>query len=175
MANSLISKTFQSGMSEAMGIHGMGGSIGQVFASIASVTLGILFGWRIPFVAIGVLCILSSLLFLRVPFERGKRNREKRNFLLAFKNPGLRSLLIYNMTVGLYFRGTELFFPTYLVNDRHFPLELAGLAATSVLAVGILGQWLGSEEVWKQRDYNCFVDCCACEYAVASSREGPYH
>lgn len=144
-ANSLISKTFHSGMSEAMGIHGIGGSIGQVFAPIASVALGMLLGWRIPFVAIGVLCILSSLLFLRVPFERGKRNREKRDFLMVFKNPGLRSLLVYNMTVGLYFRGTELFFPTFLVNDRHFPLELAGLAATSILAAGILGQWLGGK------------------------------
>jgi len=64
---------------------------------------------------------------------------------VVLKNPGLRSLLIYNMTVGLYFRGTELFFPTYLVNDRCFTLELAGLAATSVLAVGILGQWLGGK------------------------------
>jgi len=144
-ANSLISKTFQSGMSEAMGIHGVGGSIGQVLAPIASVVLGILLGWRIPFVAIGMLCILSSLLFLRVPFERGKRNREKRDFLVVFKNPGLRGLLIYNMTVGLYFRGTELFFPTFLVNDRHFPLELAGLAATSIMAAGILGQWLGGK------------------------------
>jgi len=144
-ANSLISKTFQSGMSEAMGIHGMGGSTGQVFAPIASVTLGILFGWRIPFVAIGVLCILSSLFFLKVPFERGKRSREKRDFLVVFKNPGLRSLLIYNITIGLYFRGTELFFPTFLVNARYFPLELAGLAATSILAAGILGQWLGGK------------------------------
>jgi len=142
-ANSLISKTFQSGMSEAMGIHGMGGSTGQVLAPIASVTLGILFGWRTPFLAIGVLCILLSLLFLKVPFERGKRNPEKRDFLVVLKNPSLRSLLIYNMTVGLYFRGTELFFPTFLVNDRYFPLELAGLAATSILAAGILGQWLG--------------------------------
>jgi len=144
-ANSLISKTFHSEMSEAMGIHGMGGSTGQVFAPIASVTLGILFGWRIPFVAIGALCILSSLLFLRVPFERGKWNREKRNFLVVFKNPSLRSLLIYNMAVGLYFRGTELFFPTFLVNQRYFPLELAGLAATSILAAGIFGQWLGGK------------------------------
>jgi len=132
-------------MSEAMGIHGMGGSTGQVFAPIASVALGILFGWRTPFLAIGFLCILLSLLFLKVPFERGNRNREKRDFLIAFKNPDLRSLVIYNMTVGLYFRGTELFFPTFLVNERGFPLELAGLAATSVLAAGIFGQWLGGK------------------------------
>ncbi len=144
-ANSLISKTFQSGMSEAMGIHGMGGSTGQVFAPIASVALGILFGWRTPFVAIGVLCILSSFFFLRVPFKRGEGKREKRSFLVVFKNPGLRSLLIYNMTVGLYFRGTELFFPTFLVNERCFPLELAGLAATSILAAGVFGQWLGGK------------------------------
>jgi len=144
-ANSLISKTFQLGMSEAMGIHGMGGSTGQVLAPFASVTLGILFGWRTPFLAIGVLCILLSLLFLKVPFKRGKRNPEKRDFLVVLKNPGLRSLLIYNMAVGLYFRGTELFFPTFLVNDRYFSLELAGLAATSILAAGILGQWLGGK------------------------------
>jgi len=82
---------------------------------------------------------------MRVPLERGNRTRKKRDFLLAFKNPGLRSMVIYNMTVGLCFRGTELFFPTFLVNDKHFTLELAGLAATSVLAVGILGQWLGGK------------------------------
>jgi len=59
--------------------------------------------------------------------------------------------LAYNMLVGLYFKGVDFIFPSF-VEDRFSPLfpkevisTLKGSAVFGIFAVGILGQWLGGK------------------------------
>jgi MFS family permease len=54
-------------------------------------------------------------------------------------------LLLFNVAVGLYFRGVELFFPTFLQENRAIDSMWASIAFTLVLAVGVPGQWIGGK------------------------------
>jgi len=47
-ANSLISKAFKTKVSESMGIHGVGGTIGTVLTPTIAWFIGITFGWQWP-------------------------------------------------------------------------------------------------------------------------------
>lgn len=149
-ANNLISKVFERGMAEAMGLHGVGGNIGYMFTPSIAVILGILFGWRVPFAFFGFLSILVSFLLSRTSPQKRKRTQVKVRIWDVFKIPGLWILFIYNIAVGLYFRGIDYFFPIFLSSDparggKGFSRELAAHAATSVLVLGVLGQWLGGK------------------------------
>lgn len=150
-ANSIISKVFQTNMAEAMGIHGTGGNVGYMFAPLVTVALGDLWGWRYPWILFGLLSVFLSLLILktsRVPF---KRNEVKVRIRDLVKVQGLVILLAFNMLAGLYFKGVDFIFPSF-VEDRFSPLfpkevvsTLKGSAVFGILAVGILGQWLGGK------------------------------
>jgi len=150
-ANSIISKVFQTNMAEAMGIHGTGGNIGYMFAPFVTVALGDLWGWRYPWIFFGLLSVLVSLLILktsRVPF---KKNEVKARMRDIVKVKGLLILLAYNMFVGLYFKGIDFIFPSF-VENRFSPIfskevvsTLKGAAVFGIFASGILGQWLGGK------------------------------
>lgn len=144
-ANSLISKAFQRDIAEAMGIHGIGSNIGYMFTPLIAVAFGILFGWRSPFVFFGILSICVALLFSISPLlpTQTTVTRTKGGFWNVFKVSGLWPLFIYSILVGLYFRGVNFYIPTFLVEERKvFSIELAGLAATFLIALGVLGQWI---------------------------------
>jgi len=150
-ANSVISKVFQTDMAGAMGIHGTGGNVGYMFAPFVTVALGDLWGWRYPWIFFGLLSVLISLLILktsRVPFKKSEVKVRMRDLL---KVQGLLILLVYNMLVGLYFRGVDFIFPSF-VENRFSPLlpkevvsTLKGSAVFGIFAVGVLGQWLGGK------------------------------
>jgi len=151
-ANSIISKVFQTNMAEAMGIHGTGGNVGYMFAPLVTVALGDLWGWRYPWVFFGLLSIFVSLLILKTSRVPSKKNEVKVRIRDVVKVQGLPILLVYNMTVGLYFKGVDFIFPSFIENrfpQTLFPKEvvstLKGSAVFGILAVGILGQWLGGK------------------------------
>jgi len=149
-ANSIISKAFQTNMAEAMGIHGTGGNVGYMFAPLVTVALGELWGWRYPWIFFGILSVFVSLLILKtsqVPFKKNEIKVKMRDIV---KVQGLLILLAYNMLVGLYFKGVDFIFPSFIENRfSSLPKEvvstLKGSAVFGVLAVGILGQWLGGK------------------------------
>ncbi len=144
-SNSFISKIFRRDMAEAMGLHGAGGNVGQVFAPSIAVLLGVAFGWRFSFLVFGLLAVLVSVYFLKIPVPKSQTVKVRGSSWRVFKIPGLLALLVYNVTIGLYFRGTELFFPVFLVRNRGLSVEFAGLAASLVLLSGVLGLLLGGK------------------------------
>jgi len=148
-ANSIISKVFQANMAEAMGLHGTGGNVGYMFAPLITVAMGSLWGWRYPLLFFGLLSISVSILILKLPKVSVERNRKGTKTVEVIKTHGLLTLLVYNVAVGLYFRGVEFIFPTF-VQDRfsrffqpEFIITIKGVAVFGILATGILGQWLG--------------------------------
>jgi MFS family permease len=143
IANSLISKVFQMNIGGAMGVHGTGGNIGVMFAPIAAVALGALWNWRLPFVFFGLLSLSVSILFLKVSPLNLEKTRVTSKTRDVIKIPGLWALLIYNIAVGLYYKGFDFIFPTFLMENREFSRAVSGLIVSGTLGVGILGQLLG--------------------------------
>jgi len=150
-ANSIISKVFRANMAEAMGLHGTGGNVGYMFAPLITVAMGSLWGWRYPLLFFGLLSILVSILILKLPKVHVERNQGRVRSVDVIKTPGLLTLLTYNVLVGLYFKGVEFIFPTFvqLRFSEFFEKELIatikGVAVFGIFAAGILGQWLGGK------------------------------
>jgi MFS family permease len=148
-SNNLISKIFVENTAEAMGIHGAAGSIGQMFVPIIAYFLGTHIDWRFPFVVFGSISIIVALVMGRIKNTTEIDDRVKtlrvENFLKIFRVPFLWILLLYNIIVGLFFRGIELFFPTFLTYNRGFSGELAAISSSLILFFGILGQLLGGK------------------------------
>jgi len=148
-ANSLISKEFSGQMAEAMGIHGVGGTLGIMLTPILAFSIGVAWGWRVSFVVFGVLSILLAFMFLRRRHTQTTRTQSKAGVFDVFKIKGLWVILGFNVAIGLYMKGIEYFLPTYLTLKPFTVLEKetakfwAATAATLVLASGVAGQWLG--------------------------------
>jgi len=144
-ANSLISKTFTGRVSEAMGIHGVGGTIGVVLTPTIAWFIGSTLGWPVAFVFFGLLCIFFAFLFIKnFGYQNiGKENREAGSIIEAFKIRELWLLLVFNIAIGLFMKGVELYFPKYLQENRAVDPMWASVAYTLVLAFGVPGQWIG--------------------------------
>jgi predicted MFS family arabinose efflux permease len=145
-ANSLISKAFKGRVAESMGFHGVGGTLGTVFTPTIAWFLGASFGWPVAFAAFGGACLLLALVFTR-SFKNAENSRssDRATIIDAFKIRGLWTLLIFNVAIGLFMKGVELFLPRYLQISRSFPPEWAAIANTIVLAAGVPGQWIGGK------------------------------
>ncbi|MEM2104151.1 MAG: MFS transporter [Candidatus Bathyarchaeia archaeon] len=150
-ANSLISKTFKGRVSEAMGIHGVGGTLGVVLTPSIAWFIGSAFGWPSAFIIFGVLCVAFGLLFARnFKLESVKRkHKSSGNIVEAFKVPEIWILLVFNMTIGLFTKGVELFFPTFFEENRFIHPMWASIAYTAILTFGVFGQWIGGKSADK--------------------------
>ncbi|MEM3700909.1 MAG: MFS transporter [Candidatus Bathyarchaeia archaeon] len=144
-ANSLISKAFRVRVAETMGLHGVGGTLGVVLTPYIAWFLGVNFGWSWAFIAFGVLCVLLALIFLK-NFNKTEKIEEKGGTIIdALKIRELWALLIFNIAIGLFMKGVELFFPTYLEENRGIGSMWASIAYTMLLAAGVPGQWVGGK------------------------------
>ncbi len=144
-ANSLISKTFKDKMSESMGLHGVGGTVGVVLTPTIAYAIGVEFGWSLAFVFFGILCIIAAVFLIKGFGKGGGKRGSSGTILDALKIRQLWLLLVFNVAIGLFMKGIELFFPTYLVENRGISPEWAALAYTLVLAAGVPAQWLGGK------------------------------
>jgi MFS family permease len=148
-ANSLISKAFKTKVSESMGIHGVGGTLGSVLTPTIAWLIGITFGWQWAFVVFGILCIMLALIFIRSFRGTEVRGSTPGSILDALKIRELWILLIFNVAIGLFMKGVELYFPTYIKTNRlpglnpQDALMWSSIAYTLVLAVGVPAQWIG--------------------------------
>jgi len=145
-ANSLISKVFKSKVAESMGLHGVGGTLGVVLTPTIAWFIGASFGWPLAFAFFGALCILLALLFAKnLKGKAETKNDNGGTIIEALKIRELWVLLIFNVAIGLFMKGVELFFPTYLKENRFIDPMWASIAYTMVLATGVPGQWIGGK------------------------------
>ncbi|MEM2892603.1 MAG: MFS transporter [Candidatus Bathyarchaeia archaeon] len=143
-SNNLISSLFTERTAEAMGIHGAAGSIGQILTPTAAYMIGVFLDWRLAYAIFGALSILSALTLKWIPEgDDGIKINEAFQPLRLFEAPNLWILLLYNVLVGLFYRGVELFFPTFLSSNRGFSGGLAAFSTSLILLFGVLGQYLG--------------------------------
>jgi len=150
-ANSAISKVFKTNMAEAMGLHGTGGNIGYMFAPLVTVAMGDLWGWRYPWIFFGLLSVFVAVLILRMSRAPFQKNNYRIKMREVVRLPGMWILLAYNMMVGLYFKGVDFIFPSFVqyrfspILEKEIVSTLTGVAVFSMFAVGILGQWFGGK------------------------------
>jgi len=152
-ANSLISKSFKGRVSEAMGLHGVGGTLGTVLTPTAAWFIGATFGWPWAFVTFGLLCVLLAFFFVKNFGKSENRSITGGRIIDALKIRELWILLIFNVAIGLFMKGVELYFPKYLQTNKLIGFGLtedergmwASIAFTLVLAVGVPAQWIGGK------------------------------
>ena len=144
-ANSLISKSFKGRVSEAMGLHGVGGTLGTVLTPTVAWFIGATFRWPWAFVAFGLLCILLAFFFVKNFGKSENRRTSGGTIIDALKIRELWILLIFNVAIGLFMKGVELYFPTYVSENKGIGSMWASIAYTLVLAVGVPAQWIGGK------------------------------
>jgi MFS family permease len=144
-ANSLISKAFKGKVSESMGLHGAGGTLGVVLTPTIAWFIGSTYGWPWAFAIFGLLSIVLALFFAESFRGTTGRNHEGGTIFDALKIRELWILLIFNIAIGLFMKGIELFFPTYLKENRGIDPMWASIAYTLVLAAGVPAQWIGGK------------------------------
>jgi len=152
IANSFISKVFQTNMAKAMGIHGTGGNVGYMFAPIVAVALGAMWGWRISFLFFGILSVIVSILVLKMSPSIVKETRTEAKIRDILRIPKLWTLITFNIAIGLFYKGLDFVLPTFL-ETKDLPPTIMASALTAILAVGILGQWLSGKasDVWSSK------------------------
>lgn len=140
---SLISRnTAPQALGRAIGIHGVGGNLGEALAPAAAALLATSISDRAPF----VLSALSALLLLvpvtLLPEENVERQaRPKAQARWSF---GLLLILMAAMAGGLIYRGVTYFLPRHLT-ERVDPASLAWLSSSaSWLGEGKGGDTLGA-------------------------------
>ncbi len=161
---SLVSKAFEEHRSKAMGIHGIGGNIGQALTPVVTGLLaspeaiailsfslvGLGLGWRKTYVVWalpGLLVALGILLFVRFKEEPVKKDSIstmlKEMAKIPFDNRNILILLILTSFQGLYFNGLAYFLPTIIKDVKIAPLIIAGLLTSLKEGTGALGQAFG--------------------------------
>jgi FSR family fosmidomycin resistance protein-like MFS transporter len=140
VSNTLISKLFTENTAGAMGVHGAAASVGQIFTPTVAYLIGTRLDWRLSFVFFGVLSIIAGFLLRWIPSADEPTHREKVSFARVLAVPNLWIIILYNVIIGLYYRGVELFFPTFLAVSRGYTGQLAAMANSVVLLFGVMGQ-----------------------------------
>jgi len=161
---SLVSKAFEKNRSKAMGLHGIGGNLGQAVTPVLTGLLassevvpllsfsivGLGLGWRTTYViwAIpGLLVAVGIYMFVKFKEEPVKGDAVstmlKDMAKIPFDNKNIGILLILTSFQGLYFNGLTYFLPTIIKDVKFAPLIIAALLTTLKEGMGALGQALG--------------------------------
>lgn len=161
---SLVSKAFEEHRSKAMGIHGIGGNVGQALTPILTGLLasrevvplfaisivGLGLGWRTTYAiwAIPGLIVAAGILIFVKFKEKPVREDTIPNMLknmakIPFDNRNIGILLILTSFQGLYFNGLVYFLPTIIKDVKFAPLIIAALLTTLKEGMGAFGQAFG--------------------------------
>ncbi|MCW3979235.1 MAG: MFS transporter [Candidatus Bathyarchaeota archaeon] len=139
-SNNLIAKAFPENTAGAMGIHGAAASLGQMFTPTVAYILGTRVDWRLSFVFFGALSVLVGVLLTRVRTSEDVRVSERVPLTRIFVVPNIWVIILFNVVIGLYNKGIELFFPAFLTVMRGFPGQAAAMANSAFLLFGMVGQ-----------------------------------
>lgn len=142
--NSLISKSYSMKLvPRVMGLHGAGGNLGQVMTPFLSAWIGLTFGWKYSLLVFGITALLTGFTFINVGSDEDLKNARVKWVKEKFVEKSFLMLLVFTFLQGLYYRGVELFTPSFLNEVKELDLSLAGLIASMVMGLGVIGQYVG--------------------------------
>lgn len=138
-STNLITRVYTAAKGRAMGIHGIGGAIGNLSAPLVITGLVTSFGWRYA----TILLIIPGLIVL---YWIGTRLREPTVVLDTSSQLRMpSSVWLLALTSGLIYmtyKGFLIFLPTFLV-EKGATLNQAGWLSALMLAVGFVAQPIG--------------------------------
>jgi MFS family permease len=137
----------------ALGIHGMGGSLGEALGPIGAALAARALGWRFGFATASLLALTCAVLVVwldtpeTTPAAGTRRTARPREVLVALRgfwsHPPLRWLLLASLAGGFVYRGVLMFLPMHVASETlGGPLPGAGVI-TLVLLAGTAAQLLG--------------------------------
>ncbi|MFK7803168.1 MAG: MFS transporter [Anaerolineae bacterium] len=140
-STNFITHTFGDAKGRAMGIHGIGGSVGNFTVPIIVTFLLSLYAWNITvFFLIIPAAAIIVLLYIFLP------ELDKLSTVVKVSDIKIsRDLWILAFCIGfmiMMYRGVLIFLPTYLV-EKGWTITQAGTISTIMLFVGFLAQPLG--------------------------------
>jgi FSR family fosmidomycin resistance protein-like MFS transporter len=145
----MLSHAFdEKGRGQAMGIHGLAGSVGQIASPIASGGIAVLQGWKTTFLIYAVMGISFSI--LASLFLKGKDINKKASPQSSKQTNSVKSLLSKAIVIvfllaifqGFLYQITTSFLILYLVNVRSYNVAVASLMLSLLLAAGGVGQYV---------------------------------
>ena len=113
-ATSLITSIFSENKGRAMGVHGIGGSVGNFLAPITVAFLITLVDWRMT----AILLAIPTITLIGVTFTTWK-NRPK-NLNLTLTSGITRNVIVLGVTTGfitMFYKGFLAFLPTWLLEN----------------------------------------------------------
>ena len=141
--NALIARLYPENTARSMGVHGASGSVGQMLTPTVAYMIGSAFHWRLAFVFFGVVSMATSIMMRWIPSVPISAASGRTPLVQVLRVPGLWVLIAYNLIVGLFQRGVELFFPTFLTVARGYTGQTAALYNSTLLMIGVGGQLVG--------------------------------
>ncbi|MEM3388867.1 MAG: MFS transporter, partial [Thermoproteota archaeon] len=146
VSNVFIFNRFRKNVNFAMGLHGTGGNLAQFVFPLISFLIAVNLGWRSALILTGLMVSFSSIPYLATPrVEKSVFEAPGilRGFIKVVSQRSLLLLICFSLLFGLYYRGIEVFLPTYLTSEKGFSGEAGSVALSILLLAGALGQYLG--------------------------------
>ncbi|MEM4229309.1 MAG: MFS transporter [Thermoproteota archaeon] len=146
VSNVFIFNRFRKNVNFAMGLHGTGGNLAQFIFPLISFLIAVNLGWRSALILTGLMVSFSSIPYLATPrVEKSVFEAPGilRGFIKVVSQRSLLLLICFSLLFGLYYRGIEVFLPTYLTSEKGFSGEAGSVALSILLLAGALGQYLG--------------------------------
>ena len=150
-ANTLISNSFQQ-KGKAFALNGIAGSFGIAITPVISAWLGAMLGWKVPYIAFGLLGIAVACFSLALQIQPtqsmsvdGEEDEKQQKNQISYLN-----LVLFYLTavlLGITYRGTMTFLPAYMgqkVQLSFIQLDavtIGGAIATIALLFGGIGQY----------------------------------
>lgn len=129
------------GRGRRMGLHGVGGNLGEaVGPALAAATLAV-GGWPLPYAVGALLAGLALGLVLRLPPDGPAMHPQAAG---AVDRVSLALVLGIALCAGFAYRGVITFLPLYARERFHAETTASGSLLTSaLLGAGVLSQWIG--------------------------------
>ena len=134
-----ITTAFTEKKGRAMGVHGIGGSLGNFAAPAATAFLIAAIYWRLAALVLALPAIILTIV-LTIVLKPGRQNDQ-----LVFGKGVGRGLVLLGINFGLItmlYRGFLAFLPTWLL-ENNMPLTSAGVITSLMLLVGVIAQPIG--------------------------------
>jgi len=148
----MLSHAFdEKGRGQAMGIHGLAGSVGQIASPIASGVIAVLQGWQSTFLIYAILGFgFSMFVFFRwrgkdVVSRTNTQSSKQRNSIRALLSKAIIIVFVLAIFQGFLYQITTSFLIIYLHVSRSFDVTFASLLLSLFLAGGALGQYVAGD------------------------------
>ncbi|MFQ5892313.1 MAG: MFS transporter, partial [Candidatus Methanofastidiosia archaeon] len=146
VSTALVSKLFESNRGFALGVHGIGGTLGLALAPTVSGILADKFGWRSAYFGFAFLSFLSVFVFhliYKKTLERGEKPKVFFKDLKSILKIAILILLGIRTFEGLFYNSAITYTQTFIEKTLVIATLKGGFFTTLALLGGVLGQALG--------------------------------